>query len=248
MRIKQIACTLTFLLALTACNSNDKPYGSTKDKYQNAPEAAEMANTEVKITEVIQGNSYTYLNVNDGSRDYWIATSKIEAKEGDSFSYTNALEMKNFESKELNRVFESIYLVQEMSNQAASSGAAYSNGTPDRSNTAAAGTEDIKVEPAKDGITLAELFANRSSYGGKSVTIRGQVTKFNPQIMGKNWLHIQDGTKADGKGNFDLTVTTGDMAKVGDTASFTGKITLNKDLGSGYSFEVIMEDATISQK
>ena len=71
--------------------------------------------------------------------------------------------------------------------------------------------------------------------------IKGQVTKFSPNIMGKNWVHIQDGTND--SGNYDLTVTTNDVVKVGDVVTFEGTIVLKKDFGAGYFYEVIMEDA-----
>ncbi|MEI7897164.1 MAG: hypothetical protein WCJ26_09020 [bacterium] len=61
--------------------------------------------------------------------------------------------------------------------------------------------------------------------------------------MKKNWIHIQDGTEFSGK--FDLTVTTDAEAAVGQTITLEGKITLNKDFGYGYAYEVLMEDATI---
>jgi hypothetical protein len=61
-------------------------------------------------------------------------------------------------------------------------------------------------------------------------------------IMGKNWIHVQDGTEA--AGNYDLTVTTQGTAKVGDVVVVEGGISLNKDFGAGYKYDVIMEDAS----
>jgi len=103
--------------------------------------------------------------------------------------------------------------------------------------------EVISIDPAKDGIVLAELFSNRKAYENNTIRIRGQVVKVNTGILGKNWIHIQDGTK-DGE-DFDLTVTTQHIPEVGDVVTFEGVIVLNKDFGSGYSYEVIMEDATV---
>jgi hypothetical protein len=72
------------------------------------------------------------------------------------------------------------------------------------------------------------------------------VVKVNKQVMGKNWIHIQDGT--DFNNDFDLTITTQDLAEIGDEVTFKGKISVNKDFGSGYSYEVIMEDAVLTNK
>ena len=61
--------------------------------------------------------------------------------------------------------------------------------------------------------------------------------------MGKNWIHIQDGSGD--SNNFDLTITTQDQAKVGDVVTFEGTIGTKKDFGYGYLYEVIMEDAKL---
>ncbi len=99
------------------------------------------------------------------------------------------------------------------------------------------------MDPVQGGITIAELYANLDSYAEKLVKIKGQVTKYNAKIMGKNWIHIQDGTNH--SGHFDLTATTSAALKVGDVVSVEGKITLNKDFGYGYFYEVLMEDAKV---
>lgn len=37
------------------------------------------------------------------------------------------------------------------------------------------------------------------------------------------------------------------MLNVGDVAVFEGVVTLNKDLGSGYFFKILLEDAKVSK-
>jgi hypothetical protein len=95
-------------------------------------------------------------------------------------------------------------------------------------------------------LPLPKFLDNRQEYSGKEIEIRGVVVKVNKQIMGKNWIHIQDGTNSEGK--FDLTITSQDLAEVNDEVTFKGKITLEKDFGSGYFYEVIMEEATLVSK
>ncbi len=92
-------------------------------------------------------------------------------------------------------------------------------------------------------ISIAELYANKTVYQGKTVRLHGKVVKYNPNIMGKNWVHIQDGTEHEGKN--DLTVTTSMTTKVGDEITVEGTVVLNKDLGAGYFYEILLEDATI---
>jgi hypothetical protein len=70
--------------------------------------------------------------------------------------------------------------------------------------------------------------------------------KYNEQIMGRNWLHIRDGSGTAGKDN-DLTVTTADKAAVGDVVVVKGKVQVDKDFGAGYSYPVIVEDAKLAK-
>lgn len=100
--------------------------------------------------------------------------------------------------------------------------------------------KNVKITPGEGCITIADLFANKKTFDGKVVKVKGKVTKFNEAIMGKNWIHIQDGTEY--KGDFDLTVTTDTYAPVGDTITFEGKIALDKDFGYGYKYKVLMEE------
>jgi hypothetical protein len=100
---------------------------------------------------------------------------------------------------------------------------------------------DVKIEPCADCITISRLLGDKKAFEGKVIKVKGQVTKYNAGIMGKNWIHIQDGTEY--KEGFDLTITTDLTAAVGETLTFEGKIALDKDFGYGYAYEVIMEDA-----
>jgi hypothetical protein len=73
--------------------------------------------------------------------------------------------------------------------------------------------------------------------------MKGKVTKFNQGIMDRNWIHIQDGTS--NEKNVDITITTNDVVKLGDVITVKGTITLAKDFGAGYFYEVIMEEASV---
>ena len=103
--------------------------------------------------------------------------------------------------------------------------------------------KEIAVEAAANGISIAELFKNKEKYNNTVVTIKGEVTKYNPAIMGVNWFHMQDGT--DFNGEFDLTVTTAAELKIGDVVTIQGKVALNKDFGAGYVYNIIVENATL---
>jgi RecJ-like exonuclease len=97
-------------------------------------------------------------------------------------------------------------------------------------------------------VTVANIWANRKSLAGKMVTVRGKVMKFNGGIMGLNWVHLQDGTGSSRDGTHDITVTSNADARVGDIVTVTGTVAIDKDLGAGYNYPVIIQGATITVK
>ena len=104
--------------------------------------------------------------------------------------------------------------------------------------------EADKVAAAKDVVKVEEVFAKKDTLNGRKITVKGEVVKFNSGIMGKNWVHIQDGS---GKpGTNDLTATTQDSAKVGDKVIITGTLAVGKDFGAGYIYEAIIEEASMT--
>jgi hypothetical protein len=104
------------------------------------------------------------------------------------------------------------------------------------------------IEPAKDGTTVAAVWKTRTALAGKKVTLRGKVVKYTSAVLGVNWIHIQDGTGRAADGSNDITVTSEMETKVGDVITVTGTVAVNKDLGSGYNYPVIIEHASVVQK
>ncbi|MBI3398345.1 MAG: hypothetical protein HY026_03815 [Deltaproteobacteria bacterium] len=101
-----------------------------------------------------------------------------------------------------------------------------------------------EIKKAKGGYTVEELYTKKDKLSGKKVAVRGKVVKFNGGIMGRNWVHLQDGSGK--QGSNDITVTTNQNAKVGDVILATGHMATNKDFGGGYKYEVIIEEATLT--
>ena len=102
---------------------------------------------------------------------------------------------------------------------------------------------EVEGGQVAEGFTGAELFSGKADLSGQRIVVRGKVVKFSGGIMGKNWLHLQDGT--DHEGSNDLTVTTADMAQKGDTVLVSGTLVIDKDFGAGYRYDVIVEDAEV---
>ena len=102
---------------------------------------------------------------------------------------------------------------------------------------------DVDIKRSEGVVSIAELLSHKDKYNGKIVTVSGKVTKVNSAIMGRNWVHLQDGT--DYEGAYDLTITTVLEPAEGDLLTLTGKIVLEKDFGYGYYYDILLEDAVI---
>jgi hypothetical protein len=152
--------------------------------------------------------------------------------------------MENFESKTLKRKFDRIVF-------GSLAGAAGGTG-PDLAQlhgglSKPADVGEIKVAKAKgpDARTVAEIVAKRTEFKDKPVTVSGKVVKSTSGVMGKNWLHLRDGTGTAADGTDDVVVTTQDEAKVGDVVTAKGVVRTDVDLGSGYTYKVLVEGATL---
>jgi len=232
-----IGILLAAVLA-TSCVRNKNPQ-------QAQPQSVIQPTQHVfEVSEVIQGNSYTYLQVKENNGDRWMAIAKQDVKTGEVYYYDEALPMTQFHSKEIDRTFDVIYFVNRISKTPLTGGTSAAAQMPaGHSGKVAPQSAQVTLEKADGELTIAQVFEKRADYAQKEFEIRGIVVKVNEQIMGKNWVHIQDGTQSNGE--FDLTITTQEQVKVGDEVTFKGKLTLEKDFGAGYYYDVILENGAL---
>jgi hypothetical protein len=114
---------------------------------------------------------------------------------------------------------------------------------------APAASDPIKVEKAKgaDGYTVSETYEKAGKLDKKTVVVHGKVVKVSKGIMGKNWVHLRDGSGDAGKGTNNLVVTTQDAPTVGDVVTAKGTLYKDKDFGAGYKYQVIVEEGTVKK-
>ena len=200
------------------------------------------------VAETMTTAGYTYVNVDTGAEKVWAAAPAFEVKEGDRVSVPPGAAMPNYYSKSLDRTFDVVYFVGAISvGDEAATQEAMPALPPGSHPAPVVDTAEISFEgiAASEGeLTVGELFEKGSDLAGTVVTLRGKVVKFSTQIMGKNWLHLQDGTNHQGKN--DLTVTTMAVANKGDTVVVRGKLAADKDFGAGYLYDFIIEDAEVT--
>lgn len=202
-----------------------------------------------KVVETMSAGGYTYVQLEQvGGKKVWVAAPEMKGvQKGQVLLFRPGYAMPNFKSNTLKKTFDSIVF---------SPGLADVSSVKDNKNLASPGSAGsvptgahIKVDkaPGPNGHTIAELYGMAGKLAGKEVAVRGKVVKVSRGIMGKNWLHLQDGTGVPEKGTHDLVVTTSGDANTGDTVIAKGKLTKDKDFGSGYRYDAIMENATISK-
>jgi uncharacterized protein YdbL (DUF1318 family) len=245
MNTRVLVVSLTILaVGAMAATAEANPSGAA------AP--ARQTNVQGKVGEVINAAGYTYLQIDTGSEKVWAAAPEFAVKEGDRAEIAGAMPMRNYHSKTLNRTFDLVYFAAGVTvngNSAPAPANSAASGLP-KGHPTTAGTRDApsidlaNIARAPNGQTVAEVYKAAASLAGKKVTVRGRVVKYNGGIMGRNWLHIRDGSGAEGTNN--LTVTSKDTARVGDLVVIQGVLATNRNFGGGYKYPLIVEEASVA--
>ena len=238
-----------------------------------ASAATNMPTVTGTIIETMDASGYTYMLVESGDKKSWVAIPATTVEKGAEIKYYQGMVMENFTSKTLNRTFDAVIFSSglagkedETAPQPASANAndSFSNAVKAEKGTgqaaptpavevsggslgAIAPLEDISIAKATaaNGYTVAEIFTQAKELAGKNVQVQGKVVKFSPKIMGKNWIHLQDGSGDPMHNTHDLVVTSADSAEVGSIVTIDGVLAAEKDFGAGYKYDAIVEDAKI---
>jgi hypothetical protein len=219
-----------------------------------------LATVNGTIVETMDAGGYTYMKLRTATGEEWTAVNQAAVKTGDSVTVVEGLPMEGFESRSLGRKFDRIYFGRLAGPETAPAGGGAAGSFPPEmlaalaaqhsgAATAAAPKGDVKVPKAEgpEGSTIAEVYAGKAGLEGKTVAVRGTVVKFNPAIMGRNWVHIRDGSGSPETRDNDLTLTTQDTVAVGAVVLARGTVRLDKDFGAGYTYPVILEDVKITK-
>ncbi len=205
------------------------------------------------VVETMDAAGYTYVLVDTGTRKVWAAAPRTNVAVGEKVAFPGGMPMRNFHSKTLDRTFDVVYFASSLEGAGGADAAGHGanthaagagHGATAREMAPAPSVDLSNIDKAAGGHTVAELFAGKEALDGVETAVRGRVVKFNSGIMGRNWLHIRDGSGSEGTD--DLTVTTEDTAQVGDLVVVRGTLKLNQDFGRGYSYDLLLEEATVA--
>ncbi|MFT6337529.1 MAG: hypothetical protein ACJATI_004293 [Halioglobus sp.] len=254
MKTSQLIILLGITIGFSSCNNDPKvittPVSSSSSEKQTTgilsdettlTSASTAAVTNdmhtVKVLEVLPTSKYVYLNVDEKGKKFWIATSKKDVKVGETYFYKKGILKTNFESKEHNRIFKKVYLVANIvrSNDVADQGADMVQRAEVMESDS---PKNIEIEGS---MKISELIKNKKKYNGKEIQISGTCTKLNPNILGRNWIHLKDGSMDE----YDLVVTSETAVPAGQVVTMKGIVILDKDFGAGYLYDFIIENGQI---
>ena len=192
------------------------------------------------VLETMDSGGYTYVKLEENGTEYWAAAPVAQVSVGDQVNFSEQMKMQNFTSRSLNRTFDEIFFVGSLTGGSVASAAPAIPETPD------ATAPGEPMDKAEGGYTIAEVFADKQQLKGETVRVRGKVVKVSTGIMGLNWVHLQDGTGAEGSDRLIFRSPT-EIAEVGSVVTAEGTVDTDKDFGYGYQYSVLIENANFSR-
>lgn len=244
--LSAVASALLLLVSVSSSYAFPQNSGESSEKNPDIQSTQAVPSLSGKVVETMDSGGYTYVNIEKDGKKIWVAVPPAKITVGQDISFYPGMPMNNFTSKTLNRTFETIIF----------SGGVMGEGSADplgktshNTQSKAPQTAAVKVDRATgpNAYTVEELYTKSGELDSKGIVVRGKVVKVSENIMGKNWIHIQDGSGDPSKGTNDIIVTSNELLSVGDIATLKGTLYTNKDFGSGYKYAVIVEEASVKK-
>jgi len=220
-----------------------------------APAAATPAGNAIQgtVLEVLDASPYSYIRLKAAQGEVWAAVPAAALKVGAPVTVQVQVKMDQFQSQTLHRTFDALYMGTLAGAAPAPAvpatgmvpGAVQSTATAAHGASPLLSTEKVAKAAGAEGHTISELYAGKDALKDRPVMVRGKVMKYSAGIMGKAWIHLSDGSGHQQAKDYDLTVTTQDVAKVGEVVTVQGVLHINRDIGMGYVYPVLIEDAKI---
>ena len=216
---------------------------------QSTPNAGAIAHT-AEVLETMSSAGYTYIRVQENGNSFWIALPETQVSVGETISFYEQMLMENFTSRSLGRTFDRILFVEAINEGTALPTRAQAKASPNIEPPAqgAGPPEPRELGDPIGRYTVKQTFEQKDELEGKVIEVKGKVSKLTRQIMGTDWIRIEDGsgTKLEQNNEIVFRSTQGGLA-VGDEVVAKGVLYVNKDFGYGYFYPVIVEDAVFTK-
>ncbi len=244
--------TRVLILGLILCIISCKRGPETQDPFLleirpgmvESLEDIRWAEHEVIVQEVLTSTNNLYLKVEEGSKTYWLATGLGSIKPGKKYFFNEAVIKRDFRSEELDREFDSIYLVSQLLPESRKEELKRMGFNPHQADSSEAHGKSEGEARGKEKVSkvsLEELLANPKRYQNQVVEVSGTCTKINEGIMERNWIHL----KSDPADAQEIVATSGSTVGVGETITLRAIVRLDKDFGAGYTYPILLEEAIL---
>ena len=205
-----------------------------------------------KVLSMHDAGGYRYLEVDENGTTQWVAITQAPVKVGDRIGFDTRTVMHDFYSKALKKTFKRIvfaqelYLPQQPKTMPGSLKAAVMEQPAHPPHDDNATDDSDFVE--KPMYTVEEVHRWRNRLNGRRIKVKGKVYKVARGIMKRDWVHIGDGTGNEQKLTDDLVFTTQKTdLKSGDGVIAEGNVTVERNFGFGYFYDVLIEGASFSK-
>lgn len=230
MRILITVFLFLIFLGCSNSSSHTKAELATGAELQAVMEKGEHT---ITIEEVLHSGGYTYVKAREEGVLFWIAGPQSALQKGATLTLSAQMWMEDFKSSTLNRTFEAIMFVQE-----------FEPAEPAKTQIKLPYMEPLA--PINGSISIKQLYRDAKKLNGTSVTLHAKIVKISRGIMGKNWIHLIDGSGQADDGLITATTTEEDFA-LNDRVLVTATLVTDKDFGYGYFYPVILEEASLSR-
>ena len=240
---KLTAWILSIFLALSTTQAWS--FSNSKSSSSHSP----IAHTAT-VLETMSSAGYTYIRVEENSINYWIALPETKVTVGEQISFYEQMLMEDFTSRSLNRTFDRILFVEAINKGDQLPTQVKAKPSPNKTALEQHFEPQKTTDPGKSvgQFSIRDIFDKKAELSGKVIEVKGKVVKISQQIMGRDWVHIQDGTGTELEKNNKLIfrATRADV-NIDDEVVAKGVLFTNKDFGYGYYYPVIVEDTVFSK-
>ena len=230
---------------VTLCATQAWSFSNSQSSSGSGP----IAHT-AKVVETMSSAGYTYIRVEEDGVNYWIALPQTEVSVGEQISFYEQMLMEGFTSRSLNRTFDRILFVEAINKGSELPTQAKASPSPNKQTLEQHFAPQQTKELGKPvgQFSIREIFEKKTELNGKVIEVKGKIVKISQQIMGRDWVHIEDGTgTALEKNNKLIFRSLRAGATIDDEVVAKGVLFTDKDFGYGYYYPVIVEDAVFSK-
>lgn len=204
------------------------------------------------VTFTVNTDKYTYIKLDESGKEVWLAALTMQVSVGDVVEYTGGVLMKDFHSKAMEKTFEYILFVTRIrvlksalsEKKEQMPGKEYHENIPGMEQAVPLPKKG-KIVKAEGSLTIKEIFSDRDQLTGSEITLRAKVMKVSKNILGKDWVTLQDGTGVSPEDR--LIATTTEAVNTGDVLTVKGTVITDVNIGTGYSYKVMIENAVFSE-